>query len=381
MNDRNRKIYYWGGFWTIVGTVFISHTFLSIPPALFIIAFTSTLALLLIGSGDRKIPIFALVTIPFIVYLCLTQPFTSANFRNIVGPIAGAFFFTVAIYFLNRLEKTQIIRIVHFFIVASIILLTFETIYRYLFPDQASLQAAYERGKGFFYQYKMLSLMYSDSNMAAIHMVIILFFTYYWAEITKKKYKGAKFILIFLIGLSLSRAAWLSIFIGIIYFKFLRNKSAVFWITGGVITLALTSLALFGFILPMVKYDDSFLMKFQIANQIFDYYKQSPSIKEHLIGIGVRQSIELFGIYAHSFLVVQLIEMGIISLVLLLLMWLQFGYYSNWKLGIILVPFLIATLSATLSFMPSFYVAVAIMCYAEKSLKNENSVYNTIVSQ
>ena len=369
----NHKLYYYGGFWTIVGTALISHTVLTIPPALLIIGITSLLALILVACGNTRIPVYALITIPFMLYLSVTQPFTSASLRNIVGPIAGAFFFPVVLYYINRLSKKQILTIVHYFITISIIALTFETLYRYIFPPPELVERALWATENNFYMYKMRSLMYSCSNGAAIHMVIILFFTYYWSEYSNKNYKFAKFFLFLIIALTLSRTAWLGTIVGIIYVKFLRNKSTVYWITSGIMVLMLMTLTFFSFIYTIIKDDGSFLSKFEIANSVIEYYKSTFTFKDIFFGVGIYNSDEVLsvGLAAHSFLIQLSIETGFVSLALFILMLFQMGYYSNWKISIILVPFFITTLSATLSFMPCFYVAIALMCFAEKTLINK----------
>lgn len=382
MNGQNLNMYYWGGLWTVLATALVSHTKFSVPPALFIFAITFLLSILLISKGGyRKIPIYALITIPFALYLIITQPFTTANVRNYIGPILSVLFFPVTIYFVNKLNREKVYRIVRIFITFSTLVLIFETIYRYIFPDQDVAAIAIGRGgQGLFYMYKSSSLMYTDSNGAAIHILIVLFFTFYWAEYTNQKYKLIKFILIILIGLSLSRAAWLGTLCGLIYFKFLRGKSLVFWISWGIIVITLVAFMFFVVILPKIGNDGSFLSKFVIVEHVVNFYSHIRPVKDYLIGIGVYQSINIFGIYAHSFFVVQLLEMGIVSFILLIIMWGMFGVYTKWKVGIILIPFVITTLSSTLSFMPSFYVAMALMCYVENSLRNENCIYNTIVS-
>lgn len=380
MKTTTQSIIYTTGFWTVISTALVSHTKIPIPPALFIFGLSVLIMFVLFFTGNRyrKVPVYALCVLPLSAVLLLSQPFTNASVQNFVGPLISALYFFVTAYYMQFLSGQEIMKIIKNLLVLSLVILTAEEVYRFIFPNYYIADVASRRidQEGMFYMFKTDSIMYKDSNGAAIHILIVLFFTYYWGEIIGRKYKIIKIILIILIGLTISRAAWFGTLAGIVYFRFLRGKSVSFWVSAGIATIIIASILTFTIIIPMVEEDKSFMSKFEIANLVIEYYEQSPPINEQLIGVGVYQSQKVFGIYAHSFLMVQMIEMGIVSTILLLAMWGYFIYYTKSKALIILIPFFITTLSSTLSFMPIFYVSMALMCEIERRKEEFTNMIN-----
>lgn len=369
---KTNKLFYFGGLATCVSSALISHTKLPVPPALLIWGAMVLLFLFLYLSdfGSSKIPKYGLVVLPFAFFLLFTQPLTNSSIKNYIGPIISALFFPLAVYFLNFLNRNQIIRIVKSLVIISTIVLTFETLYRYAFPNFAVQDISEGRGTDdVFYMFKASSLMYKDSNASAIHILIVLFFTYYWSEFVEKKYKFVKIVLWLLLILTISRAAWIGAIIGVIYFKMLRGKSILFWAFAGSLFCLFSLIVFFVYLLPLMESDPSFLARIEVVESAYKYYKSGPSIIDQLIGIGVYMSNVYFDIYLHNFYIVQAVEMGFISLVLLVIMWVQFIYYTKGKGLIVLVPYSIVVLSSTLSFIPVFYVVFGIICICENKLK------------
>lgn len=366
------SLLYYVGWITVISTALISHTILPVPPALLLFCIVIFGIMLLFRAGYGTMPLYSLIALPFIVFLTFAQPLTGASVRNYVGPIVSAIYFPVTIYYLQFLTKEQLGKIVKAFLIISTVILFFETAYRYMFPNYSLAEAAQQNNTEVFYMYKASSLMYTDSNGAAIHMLCVLFFAYYWGSVTGEKYRLIKWILVLIMGLTISRAAWIGTFIGVLYFKWFRGRSLFFLITSGTIVTTLLLTVFLVFILPVIKNDGSLLSKFEIAELIIQYYEKGPSFIEQAIGVGVYMSKNIFGIYAHNFLAVQLIEMGFISVVLLFFMLGGIVYYSKGKAMIVLIPFFITTLSSTLSFMPVFYTVLAIICVYENRFNIEN---------
>jgi hypothetical protein len=369
---KTNKLYYFGGLATCVSSALVSHTKLPIPPALLIWGAMVLLFLFLYLSdfGSSRIPKYGLIILPFAFFLLFTQPFTDASLKNYVGPIISALFFPLVVYFLNFLNRNQVVQIVKYLLLISTIVLTFETLYRYVFPNFELQDLSESRGSDdMFYMFKTTSLMYNDSNGAAIHISIILFFTYYWSEFVEKKYRFIKFVLWVLLIFSISRAAWIGAIIGLIYFKLLRGKSILFWTLAGSLFFLFSLIGFFVYILPLMETDPSFMARIEVFESAYKYYKSGPNIIDQLTGIGVYMSKEYFDIYLHNFYIVQAVEMGFISLALLIIMWGQFIFFTNSKGLIILVPYSIIVLSSTLSFIPVFYVVMGIMCICENKFK------------
>lgn len=367
------KLYYFGGFAICVSSALVSHTKLPIPPALLIWGITVLLFLFLYLSdfGSSRMPKYGLIVLPFAFFLMFTQPFTGASVKNYVGPIISTLFFPLVVYFLSYLNRNQIIRIVKYLLIISTIVLTFETLYRYVFPNFDVQDISEGRGTDdVFYMFKSSSLMYNDSNATGIHILLVLFFTYYWSEFVNEKYALIKIVLWLLLILTISRAAWIGAIVGIIYFKLLRGKPILFWIFLGSLLFLFCLIVFFAYLLPLMETDPSFMARIEVFESAFKYYKSGPNIIDQLNGIGVYMSQVYFDIYLHNFYIVQAVEMGFISLALLFIMWGQFIYYTKSKALIILVPYSIVILSSTLSFIPVFYIVFGIICICENKLKN-----------
>lgn len=366
------KLYYFGSLATCVSSALVSHTKLPLPPALLIWGAMVLLFLFLYLSdfGSSQIPKYGLIVLPFALFLMLTQPLTDASVKNYVGPIISALFFPLVVYYLNFLNRNQVIRIVKYLLIVSTIVLTCETLYRYVFPNFEIQDISESRGTDdVFYMFKSSSLMYTDSNATGIHILLVLFFIYYWSEFVKEKYKIVKIVLWLLLILTISRAAWLGAIVGFVYFKLLRGKPIVFWVFAGSLFFLFSLVGFFVYLLPLMEADPSFMARIEVFESAYKYYQSGPNVIDQLIGIGVYMSQVYFDIYLHNFYIVQAVEMGFISLAFLFLMWGQFVYYTKSKALIVLVPYSIVILSSTLSFIPVFYIIFGIMCISENKFK------------
>lgn len=88
-------------------------------------------------------------------------------------------------------------------------------------------------------------------------------------------------------------------------------------------------------------------------------YIKSIGIKELLFGVGISKSESVLNIAAHNFWLTILIEAGIIGLFFFIKIFKQLFAIKNMK--IVLIPYFIATLSATNMAFFTFYVLLAIM--------------------
>jgi hypothetical protein len=100
-------------------------------------------------------------------------------------------------------------------------------------------------------------------------------------------------------------------------------------------------------------------------------YLSNASFNEILFGIGFSNSSERLGIYAHNFFMVFFIESGFIGLFLIILLLIQITFATNKRALFIIIPFLITTLSSTITFMPFLYVAVGLIFLEERDKRLE----------
>ncbi|MEG1572939.1 MAG: hypothetical protein RR190_00015 [Bacteroidales bacterium] len=376
----NNKIAAFGIAALVPFTSLISHTWLPVSPSLFFFLIAAVCALFMydplltrtcriqksiLNGETQKVLLFPLL---FVFYILFSQYFMGAPFTRAFGVWSGVFYLIVLILLSQDISVHTWAKKVDWFVKISALVYTFEAIARYA----VSLYFLYtgENTYNWIYKFKFFGPMYFESNGTAIHLIILIFFTFWWAEQRKQKWYGLKILFIVLLGLTISRACMLAALIGFIYFYFLRGKMGRVWIRN--ILLFLTAIVLvFGiFIYPNISYDLSFISKFEILEQAINYYKDV-EIMPLFFGVGISNSQEYLGIYAHNYFLVFLMETGIVGLLILLAMFYSFYKYTSASALCILIPFFFATASSTVTFLPDLYLSVAVM-YLYVSQKKSN---------
>lgn len=323
--------------------------------------FTTLIGVLLLfiseGRNVFKIPKNLYMPVVVAFYYFLTQ------ITKIVSPSAFIIYLMTYLYIylviksLKKIDIEDIKRLSIKFINLSIFLLTCECLWRLLHP--VNVPEYILRGS-WFYKYKLASFMYMDSNFVAIQAMVMLFFTIY----LKKKFfltlKWQKIILLILIILTFSRAAWIATLLGLLYIHYFHKISAS-KIFIGVISIVVVSIIIY----IKVKADISFGTKFEIINQSIAYFKNSLPITDLLFGIGSGNSSNVLNsISAHNIILIYLIDTGLIGF------FLAFGmFFQLWKqipkVSYLLLPFIIAGLSAYQSACPYLFAALGIMYIVE----------------
>lgn len=361
--ERSKLIYF--GLWLIVPlSSFTSHTIVVVPPTL-ILFFIGTAILTVLHS---RVHISAVYFVPLTcaVYYLLSQMSMSAPVERYIGVVAAIFYFVITIAFGFNLDRKSRDRLISRFITLSTLLLIAECIWRLLHPR---IEYAIFDGiddNRWIYQYKFGGLMYADSNAVGIHITILLFFIYYLEKEQKASWPKIKIILLILLFLTFSRAAWLGFVVGWIYMRYLQNKSIAFYIINLVFFMT-AGIVFYKFYLEAkISSDLSYQSKFDIIDIVINHFKEI-SKSELFLGIGFSNSLARLGVYAHNFFMVFLIESGIIGLFFIILLLLQFTIATKFKALYVLIPFLITTLSSTITFMPFFYVVMALIYIYENN--------------
>lgn len=225
------------------------------------------------------------------------------------------------------------------------------------------------------YRYKFGGLMYSESNATGIHILIWLFFTLWWARGLWRRgllsggrdracYIGMALCWLVLLGLTLSRACWIAAFVGLLYFCMPVKSHKYIWSSLGV-CLLVCAVGFVAFIYPLVRYDASFISKFQIWYAFLDYWRQA-SWPEMLFGIGLTRSTMEMGVYAHNYVLVFLVETGVIGCLLMLGLFGRMLFDSRGDGFYLLLPFAIATMSTTVLFVPELFLFLSFMMALKK---------------
>lgn len=366
---KQHQIVYFG-LWLIVPFCsLISHTVIPIPPTLILFLFGAVLLFALMAGQkiyERNViafPVFA------IAYYFISQTMMAAPFERYVGVVLAIAYFPVVASFGNAISADKRLELTEKFISFSVIILIIECVWRITHPESRYAVYAGTGDVRWIYQYKVGGIMYSDSNVVSFHILTIFFFVLYMEREEGMKFRKTKFILLALLLLTFSRAAWIGTAIGYIYIRYLRKKPIHFYLIN-LIAIGILTFFFYQFYLKeKISTDPSFKSKINIAHAVIEYFSEA-SFLELVFGVGFSNSIDRLGIYAHNFFIVYLIESGIIGLVVVLLLFLHFIFITRGKALFVLVPFFITTLSNTVTFMPYFYVMMALI-YVGQSQKAE----------
>jgi hypothetical protein len=245
-------------------------------------------------------------------------------------------------------------------IVFNLVILGIDSLYRLLNPthpdvDKIALYA--DSQDKWFYLYKFNSLMFSDSNDTAL-VLIVLFFTV--LSMPGQYFSLSKFkvylVLIFLILMTFSRAAYFVAILG-----FLNYKIASFTRLNKLIihsVLVISGIISISIIYSLLLSDDSFAVRLDIISMIYDLQSKS-SFSKLLIGLGPGQGEEALGIYTHIFYLTYILELGFLGLILIL----TFFFLYMYRFGnIVLFPVLTIGLSFFLYLgTPFLFVPLALI--------------------
>lgn len=342
---------------------FTSHTILIVPPTLVLFVIGSTL----LFSFNEKIYISNSQIIPVIAiaYFLVTQTIIGAPIGRYMGVVFAIGYYIIVVAYAQQLMRPKLNSLISKFITYSTLLLIVECIWRITHPETEYAVFEENGDPRWIYQYKFGGLMYVDSNAVAIHIIIILFFIYYMEIEHGERWTKSKIILIILLILTFSRAGWVGALLGWIYVRFLRKQKLEFYLVNFIFFSIVLTLFYKLYLQQKIESDLSFQSKLDIIQVVYKYISNA-SLNEIIFGIGFSNSSERLGIYAHNFFMVFFIESGIIGLFIIILLFIQLTVATNKRALFIIVPFLITTLSSTITFMPFLYVSLALIFILKK---------------
>jgi len=349
-----------------------SRTWLPIPPTLLLFfgAVLCWFALQINGerrtaNGELKI-VIAVFSV-FVFYIFASQYFMGTVFFRYMGVVFAAMYLILILIFSERTSADFLKNLGRKFIRYSLIILSVEAILRLTYGFYSIIQG--ESPHSSFYQFKFIGPMYVSSNMVAGHIIALLFFMLWWGHTYKQSFKNEIILALVLLFLTFSRANIPAIIIGLFYFYFFKDiewkKSLVVLFFVGIFgVFALWSLRYFP--------DYSFQTKFLILNEAL-YFYETASLRYILFGLGLSETEQMarFTFSAHGYFPIFLMETGVLGLLLLLTTFFFLVKFTNGAAMIVLLPYSIQTLSEGATFIPYFYVIMALMLILTKS-KNEN---------
>lgn len=252
----------------------------------------------------------------------------------------------------------------------SIIILGADSIYRLTHPTMPTEEAAQAIAQDeslWFYPYKFGTLMFADSNTTGLAAMIVLFLIIGARSSAKIPiFRWDTWVLIAIIALSISRSAIVATFIGLCYHA-LKNSHPKHRLAFGLLLVMAVAMVAPIAISLLFASQGSLLSKFHILQTTIDYILNA-RIGSILFGIGLGESIDLFGIHTHLIYLTYLIEGGAIALFVFLIF---FGIYIKNNGLIIALPILLASASYFM-YLGSPFLFVPMAIFANVTSINKN---------
>lgn len=229
----------------------------------------------------------------------------------------------------------------------------------------------YNGSKDGFYSLKY-SVLYFDSNFTGLVILGLCSFLLYLKYIQQYDLKIQRRILYFLLLATFSRAAIVAMMVtrlGLANPKKIKSRSYIMLACAAVI-FGIMAIEYIYQSESFAGIDGSFNSKFYIINQAVAFYETQPFIV-HLFGIGLGNTAQFIGIFAHNMYVTLILEMGWIGTTLFVLYVFYTLKISNGHAMYIWLPVFISGISLFSAYSPFIFIIVSLVC-CENLKGNEN---------
>lgn len=218
-----------------------------------------------------------------------------------------------------------------------------------------------------FYNYKLFSILYPDSNFTGIHILVLFFFDLYWTNKNNLCIPFFNKILYFLlIILTFSRTAYAIYFM--FYILLIAKKNRLFRYI--VISILLLCIPLIVSLATIVFKDGSFKTKLEIFFSFIEIFAKN-NLTKILFGFGSGNLINVIGRESHNFFGLA-IEMGIVWFILILIALINLIKNNKQKMTDL---YFIIFVSGFISLFPITYLTIffSVIAYINVYEKNEVS--------
>jgi hypothetical protein len=213
-----------------------------------------------------------------------------------------------------------------------------------------------EAVRNLFYSFKISSIMFQDSNFVGTYGLTAFFF---YLFLLRERFVNSSiplYILGFLILLTLSRSAIITIPLTYVLIAITKKSSSIIYTVLFFVLLIIATV----FIFHSVATDESFLSKIRIL-MLSSSHLSHLSFIDLMNGIGFGNTVRYLGIGSHNIFLTYLIESGIIGLVLFLITNLMFVKGSNRKSLYLTLPLFISGMSLSGHVLTFYYTCLAVL--------------------
>ena len=294
----------------------------------------------------------------FTLYVLINTILNKADIKQAALMSFGMLVYLFIPLIYNNIDLAKIYKACNMYIYISFFIFSFDAMYRLLNP---SILSWTYNNKDFFYMFKTNSIMFGDTNEVGFSIVTVCSLILY---LKNEKLQAVPLFFsicfLLLVILSFSRAALIGLILTYAYYKYYNKSSSV----GKMIFFLIFIIAIMVFYTTYISNDESYHQKEQILQNSLDYFREC-SIWQLLLGNGLGNSPIVLGRYAHTFIVVLFVELGILGVLGYSLI--LFAMIVNEKKTLyVIFPFLIIGISYVPMIVPYVYMAIGVVTLIER---------------
>lgn len=303
------------------------------------------------------------VILLYMLYLTISQIYLNAKVSPLFNQVFSLGYF-VLIYFSFYDADIFILKKASFYLLlTSLPLLLFESLFRIMNPIfEAANNVDYRDTNSVFYAYKLNSILNQDSNYVSVLILVLIFFSIYLQKYKKRWHSILQSVLIITLLLTLSRAAIIVFSVTVLYVYSRRFLKSVF-----VKVILFLSLIVFIYFVYLFALED-LSTQIKIASLFRSYSLfANGDIQTELFGIGIGNSANVLGgVSAHNIIESLILEQGIVGFILFFVVQFRIDKLSAGASRIVMIPFLLVSLSFFAYAITYYYAVLAIICLINK---------------
>jgi hypothetical protein len=271
--------------------------------------------------------------------------------------------YIVGDFILYQINQKQLTILVKSYFVFNLLLMIADLLYRFYYGKTTADQYSFSNPLYQFYIFKGTSLLHMDSNGSGFIILTILSVLVYMKDAGsegKKRFINKMYVLFFiLLILSFSRSCLIAHLCLLLFIHLFVKRSIYFKFLVAIISIFLGAYVL-NIVFTNLIYDYSFQTKIIIFIETFEYI-QDATMSQLLFGNGAESSINFLSFGAHNFISSYIIDTGLISLLLhiVILIMISIDMGRNWY--IVLIPYFISSLSYNPMVIPYVFVAALLI--------------------
>ncbi len=317
------------------------------------ISFLIGIILFLLHIKDRRLYLFSTIWLGIFIIYGLFYFYLGSSWKALVNNVSSMMMFPIAYELCRNNKKNVLLKYSETFISWTIIGFLIEAIIRFVISTSHSPESG-------IYRYKFGSVCFFDTNFLGLALLVVIFFIKYLIIFNKLNLSKYYKISIILLLFTISRAAILAWIIGEFIFYNISPDKYCKTIAKRMLQLIIAGVLVGTPVFLILKEDPSFRTKLHILELAQEYFSSSTNINPFL-GVGYEHSEKILGIFPHNSIFLFFIETGYLGLILkiIFLGWILFK--SNFQALFILLPYTLATMSATGYGCHYLYVVMAIV--------------------